>query len=62
MNKDFGVTLSASNICGMSFHYVRYPLIDFLDHAAALELERVEIGEPHRIFTLEMNQSTEHGG
>ena len=49
MNKDFGVTLSASNICGMSFHYFRYPLIDFLNHAAALELERVEIwgAAPH---------------
>lgn len=41
--------LGASNICAMNFHYVRFPLVQFLDDAAEMGLRQVEIwgAAPH---------------
>lgn len=43
------MALSLHNICGMNFHYLRYPLHNFLDDAADLGLTQVEIwgAAPH---------------
>lgn len=43
------MTLGISKICAMNFHYVRYPLATFLDHAVEAGVGQVEIwgAAPH---------------